>query len=93
MNTLLIFFAFPITVILVSIILEIMLRRPIAVASLVFAAFLVLTFARFDETFLIETLIYTIISLITSFIVCFINHRTTNFNNQTSCNSCNRIRS
>ena len=69
MNTLLIFFAFPISVIIISIILEKLLKSPIAVASLTFAIFLVITFAAFDETFLIATLAYTIISFVTALIV------------------------
>ena len=55
MDTLLIFFAFPIAVIIVSAILEKILRNPVAVAALIFAIFLVVTFAVFDETFLIAT--------------------------------------
>lgn len=69
MNTLLILFAFPIAVIIFSIILEKLLNCPIAVASLIFAIFLVITFAAFDETFLIATLAYTIIAFIVAFVV------------------------
>ena len=72
MNILLIFFALPIAVIIISTILQKLLRNPIAVASLVFAVFLVVTFAAFDETFLIATLIYTLLALITALIVKFI---------------------
>ena len=69
MDTLLIFFALPIAVIIISAILEILLKNPIAVASLVFAVFLIVTFAAFDETFLIATLAYTLLALLTAFIV------------------------
>ena len=72
MNILLIFFALPIAVIIISAILQKLLRNPIAVASLVFTVFLVVTFAAFDETFLIATLIYTLLALITALIVKFI---------------------
>ena len=72
MNILLIFFALPIAVIIISAILQKLLKNPIAVASLVFAVFLVVTFAAFDETFLIATLIYTLLALITALIVKFI---------------------
>ena len=41
-------------------------------AALVFAIFLIVTFAAFDETFLIATLVYTLLSLITALIVKFI---------------------
>lgn len=69
MNTLLIFFALPIAVIIISAILQKILKSPIAVAALIFAIFLVVTFAAFDETFLIATLAYTILALITALIV------------------------
>lgn len=69
MNNLLIFFAFPIAVIIISAILQKTLKSPIAVAALIFAIFLIVTFAVFDETFLIATLAYTIIAFITAFIV------------------------
>lgn len=78
MNTLLIFFAFPIAVIIISAILEKLLKNPIAVAAFIFAVFLVVTFAAFTETFLIATLAYTIISFITATIVYFLKHRRNN---------------
>ena len=77
MDTLLIFFAFPIGTIIISAILQKILRRPVLVAAFVFAVFLIVTFAAFDETFLIATLVYTIIALITAFAVsalCRRNH-------------------
>ena len=69
MNTLLIFFAFPIAVIIFSVVLEKLLKNPIIVASLIFAVFLILTFAVFGVNFLIATLAYTILSFLTAFIV------------------------
>lgn len=72
MNTLLIFFAFPIAVIIISAILQKLIKNPIAVAALIFAIFLIITFTAFDETFLIATLVYTILALITSLIVRFV---------------------
>lgn len=80
MNTLLIFFALPIAVIIISAILEKLLNSPVAVASLIFAIFLIVTFAVFDETFLIATLAYTILSFITALITCLIRERCTNGN-------------
>ena len=68
MNTLLIFFAFPIAVIITSIILQKLLNNPVLVSALIFAIFLVITFAAFDETFLIATLAYTILAFITALI-------------------------
>lgn len=75
MNLLLIFFAFPIAVIIVSFVLEKLLNSPIAVASLIFAIFLVITFAVFDELFLIATLAYTILAFITALIARLFCHR------------------
>lgn len=69
MNTLLFFFAFPVAVIIFSIVLEKLLKNPIIVASLIFAVFLILTFAVFGENFLIATLAYTIISFVTALVV------------------------
>ena len=66
---LLIYFAFPIATIIVSIILQKLLKNPALVAAFVFAIFLIVTFAVYDETFLVETLAYTLISLVTAFIV------------------------
>ena len=72
MNILLIFFALPIAVIIISAILQKLLKNPIAVAAFIFAIFLIVTFAAFDETFLIATLAYTLLALITALIVKFI---------------------
>ena len=80
MNSLLIFFAFPIAVIIISAILQKLLRNPIAVAALIFAIFLIVTFTAFDETFLIATFIYTIIAFITALIVKFICESNNNNN-------------
>ena len=81
MNTLLIFFAFPIAVIIISAILEKILKNPVAVAAFIFAIFLIVTFAAFDETFLIATLVYTIIAFITALIVHFIKRKCDNEHN------------
>ena len=75
MDTLLIFFAFPLAVIIISVILEKILRSPIAVAALIFAIFIIVTFAVFDVTFLIATLAYTILAFVTAAIVHFLKCR------------------
>ena len=72
MNILLIFFAIPIAVIIISAILQKLLKNPIIVAAFIFAIFLVVTFAAFDATFLIATFAYTLLALITALIVKFI---------------------
>lgn len=72
MNILLIFFALPIAVIIISAVLQKVLKCPIAVAALIFAIFLVVTFAIGNITLLIATLAYTLLALITAVIVRFI---------------------
>lgn len=90
MNILLIFFAFPIAVIIISIILQKILDNPIAVAAAIFAFFIVITFAFFDETFLIATLVYTILSFITAFLVSRLCDSNNNHDNSNNC-LCNAI--
>ncbi|MDO5555193.1 MAG: DUF2651 family protein [Clostridia bacterium] len=90
MNILLIFFALPIAVIIISAILEKILKCPIAVAALIFAIFLIVTFAAFDATFLIATLAYTILAFLTAIIVkllccCHLNQEDDENNNICAC--------
>ena len=80
MNDLLIFFAFPVAVIILSAIFQTIIHSPIKIAGITFAIFLVITFAFFDETFLIATIIYTILAYLTALLVCFI-HRVIRQNN------------
>ena len=72
MNTLLIFFALPIAVIIISIALQKILKCPLLVAAIIFAIFLIVTFINNDLNFLIAALVYAIISFVTAIIVCFI---------------------
>lgn len=73
MNTiLLIFFALPIAVIIISIALQRILKCPILVSAIIFAIFLVVTFIVSNLNFLVATIIFTIISYITAVIVCLI---------------------
>ncbi len=72
MNTLLIFFALPIAVIIVSIALQKIFKCPFLVAAVIFAIFLVVTFAIGDLILLVATIVYTIIAFITAAIVNFI---------------------
>ena len=77
---LLTFFVFPIAIIIFSIALQRLLRSPILVAAVVFAAFLIVAFTAFDETFLIAVLVYTLIALITAFIACILGRSNENEN-------------
>lgn len=70
MNILLIFFAIPIAVIILSIILETFIKCPIKVAGIFFAIFLVIAVALGGSAeLLIATIIYTIISFISAWII------------------------
>lgn len=88
MNLLLIFFAIPVAVIIISAILQKILKCPVEVAALIFAIFLIITFAVFDATFLIATLAYTILAFITAIIVKFI---CASHNNDNICDLLNNI--
>ena len=70
MNLLLVFFAIPVAIIILSIILETLLHNPYKVAGIFFSIFLVIAFALGASAALIAIVIgYTILSLITAFLV------------------------
>lgn len=70
MNTLLLlFFALPIAVIIISIALQKILKCPFLVAAIIFAIFLVVTFILGNLIFLVATIIYAIIAFITAVLV------------------------
>lgn len=88
-NILLLYFALPIAIIILSIIFETLINCPIKIAGIVFSILLVFTFAVADETFLIFTILYTILA----FIVAWITKQWTNNQNGCGCqndddNSC-----
>lgn len=68
MDLLLLFFAIPLAVIILSIVLQKILKCPWLVAATFFAIFLIVTFSVGDIRLLIFTVIYTIISYITALI-------------------------
>lgn len=90
MNTLLIFFALPIAVIVISIALQKILKNPLLVAAIIFSIFLIVTFIVNNLNFLVAAIIYTIISFITAF-VTYIICRFLNTYRENSCrnNNCN----
>lgn len=99
MNILLLFFALPVATIILAIVLQKLLCSPILVALTFFAIYLIVTFAVFDEAFLIFAIVYTIIAYITAAIARFIrrfircqnnnnNNNDDDNNNNDSCN-CN----
>lgn len=69
-NILLLYFAIPIAIIILSIIFETIIHSPIKIAGIVFAIFLVVTFAIGDETLLIFTILYTILAYIVAWLTC-----------------------
>lgn len=70
MNILLIFFALPIAVIIISIALQKILKNPLLVAAIIFAIFLIVTFVVNNLNFLIAAIVFAIISFITALITC-----------------------
>ncbi len=72
MNTLLIFFALPIAVIIISIALQRILKCPALVAAIIFAIFLIVTFVVNNLELLIAAIVYALISFITAYITCIL---------------------
>ena len=96
MNVLLIFFAIPLAVIILSAILESFINCPFKVAGIFFSIFIVLAFA-FGGTaeLIVAAIVYTLISFITAVIIRYVINRRCNCcendnNNCNSCNSCSR---
>lgn len=75
MNIVLIFFAIPVAIIILSIVLERILKCPVLTAATFFSVFLIVAFAVFDTSFLVFVIAYTIISYITALISEFIFSR------------------
>ena len=76
-----VFFVLPLATILLSIVLQKILKNPILVAITIFALFLIVSFTAFSDALdlaLIATIAYTIISFITAFLVrlfCVLKNR------------------
>ena len=102
MNILLIFFAIPLAVIILSAILESFINCPFKVAGIFFSIFIIVAFALGGTAMLIvAAIVYTIISFLIAVIIRFIINRRCNCcrnnedncricNNCDSCNSCSR---
>lgn len=76
--TILFFIVLPLATILISIVLQRLLKSPILVAILVFAVYLILAFTVFETEFLIAAVIYAIIAFITAAIfklICCLRRR------------------
>ena len=72
MNTLLIFFAFPVATVILAIVLQKVLRNPLLVAATFFAIYLVITFAFFDASFLVYAILYAILAYVTAILSAWI---------------------
>lgn len=92
MNTLLlIFFAIPLAVIIISIALQKIFKCPFLVSAIIFAIFLIVTFVIGNLIFLVATIVYAIISFITAIVTNFICRILREFCcRDNSCERCNR---
>lgn len=70
MNVLVVMFILPLLIIIVSILGYVWLKQWTIVPLLTFILFTTLTFTLFNDSFFVWAIIYTIISLITSLIMC-----------------------
>jgi len=64
----LVVFVLPLLTIVVSVILQFVIKKKLIVVGIVFVAYLIATFALFNSSFLFWCFIYTVISLIATFI-------------------------
>ena len=86
------FIVLPLATILISIVLQKLLRSPILVALLVFAIYLILAFTVFTTDFLINAIIYTILAFLTAVVVriiCCLIKRLNCEDNNGICVNCN----
>ena len=70
MNVLVAVFILPLLIVITSILGYVWLKQWTIVPLLTFILFTILTFTLFNDSFFIWAIIYTIISLITSLIMC-----------------------
>ena len=93
MNTLLIVFALPIAVIIISIALQKIFKCPFLVAAIIFAIFLIVTFVVGNLTLLVATIAYTILAFITAIltnIICRILQELDRREEERESNCCSR---
>lgn len=86
------FIVLPLVTILISIVLQKLLRSPILVAILVFAVYLILAFTVFTTEFLINAIVYTILAFVTAVVVriiCCLIGRINCEDNNGICSTCN----
>ncbi len=91
MNTLLIFFAFPVATIILAVVLEKLLRCPFLTAATFFAIFLIVAFSVFDASFLVNVIVYTILAFLAAVLAeIFYGRNHENHSNCARCSLCNR---
>lgn len=88
MNDLLLYFAFPISTIILAIVLQKILRNEFLTAGTFFAVYLIVTFTAFDINFLIYAIAYTILAYITAVITKYIVRRLFENNLEDDNNGC-----
>lgn len=66
MNNLLLFFAFPIATIILSITAQKLIKSPILVSSVFLAIYIIVAFAAFNAFFLIYAVVYSVFAYITA---------------------------
>ncbi len=71
----LVFLILPLLTIVISVILQLLIKKKLIVTGIVFVAYLIATFAVFNSSFLFWCFVYTVISLMATFIVDFILKR------------------
>ena len=71
-TNLLIFFAIPLAIIVISIALQKILRNPFLVSAIIFSIALVIVLAFLDPIYLIAVVAYTILALITALLTCML---------------------
>ena len=90
MNVLLVFFALPFAVIVISIALEKILDCPILVASVIFSILLIIAILLSSSIFFILVVIYTILAFLAAWISKYICRFIRNIRNCNTCNNENR---
>ena len=90
-TNLLVFFAIPLAIIIISIALQKILRNPFLVAAIVFSILLVLALAFLDPIYIIAVVAYTVLSYLAAVLTCLICRllRNSNIGNCMGCGNNN----
>lgn len=91
MDNILLFFALPVATIILSIVLQKILKCPILVAATFFAIYLIVTYAVFGSDFLIFAIAYSILSYITALIVNIIKRLIEQIGSYCRMQNCNNL--